>query len=164
MDKRKFEIAYTVFGNKEELVEEDRMLIEKAKEISVNAYVPYSGFRVGVAVLLDNGKVLTANNQENASYPEGLCAERVVLFYAMSQYPNQKIKSIAVYGNPQKFTLTHFISPCGGCRQVMCEYEYRSRSKMRILLSGISGEIVLVEGVENLLPFQFSARDLSVQE
>ncbi|MDR2409431.1 MAG: cytidine deaminase [Bacteroidales bacterium] len=164
MDKRKFEIEYTVFENRKELVEEDRMLIEKAKEISVNAYVPYSGFRVGVAVLLDNGKVLTANNQENASYPEGLCAERVVLFYAMSQYPDQKIKSIAVFGNPQKFTLTHFISPCGGCRQVMYEYEYRSRSKMRILLSGISGETVLVEGVENLLPFPFSVKDLSIHE
>ncbi|MDR0602822.1 MAG: cytidine deaminase [Bacteroidales bacterium] len=164
MDKRKIEIEYTVFENKEELVEEDRMLIEKAKEISVNAYIPYSAFRVGVAVLLDNDKILTANNQENASYPEGLCAERVALFYAMSQYPNQKIKSIAVYGNPQKFTLTHFISPCGGCRQVMYEYEYRHQSKMRILLSGNSGKILLVEGVENLLPLQFSAKDLSINE
>jgi cytidine deaminase len=161
MDKRKIEIEYTVFKNTEELIEEDRILIEKAKEVSLNAYAPYSGFRVGTAVLLDNGKILTGNNQENASYPEGLCAERVVLFYAMSQYPNQKIKSMAICGNPQKFDLTHFISPCGGCRQVMYEYEYSKQFKMRILLSGISGEILMVEGVENLLPFQFSGKDLT---
>jgi cytidine deaminase len=143
------------------LLEEDRILIAKAKEISTNAYAPYSNFRVGAAILLDNGEIFTANNQENASYPEGLCAERIVLFYAMARYPNQKIKSIAVCGNPQQFELTHFMSPCGGCRQVMYEYEYRSQSKMRILLSGISGEILLIEGAENLLPFQFSGKDLT---
>jgi cytidine deaminase len=78
----------------------------------------------------------------------------------MTQYPNQKIKSIAICGNPQRFQLTHFISPCGACRQVMFECEYRTKAKMRILLSGISGNIMLVEGVENLLPFQFSEKDL----
>lgn len=161
MDKRKLEIVYTVVKNTEKLLEEDRILIAKAKEISTNAYAPYSNFRVGAAILLDNGEIFTANNQENASYPEGLCAERIVLFYAMARYPNQKIKSIAVCGNPQQFELTHFMSPCGGCRQVMYEYEYRSQSKMRILLSGISGEILLIEGAENLLPFQFSGKDLT---
>jgi cytidine deaminase len=161
MDKRKLEIQYTVFKNREELPAEDKMLIDKAKEISEAAYCPYSEFRVGVAVLLDNGAVFTANNQENAAYPQGLCAERIALFYAMAQYPNQKIKSIAVYGNPQNFELTHFISPCGGCRQVMLECDERGKEKMRILLSGAFGEVLLIEGVENLLPFQFSSKDLS---
>jgi cytidine deaminase len=160
MDKRKLEVEYTVFKNVEELPEQDRILIEKAKEISMNAYAPYSEFRVGAAVLLDNGEIFAANNQENASYPEGSCAERIVLFYAMAQYPKQKIKSMAVCGNPQKFELTHFIAPCGACRQVMFEYEYRCEAKMRILLSGISGETILIEGVNNLLPFQFSPKDL----
>ena len=163
MDKRKLEIQYTVFGNINELIDEDRILIEKAKEVSIDAYAPYSEFRVGAAVLLDNGKILTANNQENASYPEGLCAERIALFYAMAQYPNQKIKSIAVCGNPNKHKLTHFISPCGGCRQVMMECENRGKEKMRILLSGLSGEILLIEGVENLLPLKFSAKDLMIE-
>jgi len=162
MNKRKLEIQYTVFKNREELPNEDKMLIDKAKEISEKAYSPYSEFRVGAAVLLDNGEIFTANNQENASYPEGLCAERIALFYAMSQFPTQKIKSIAICGNPQKFELNHFISPCGGCRQVMLECEERGQQKMRILLSGTSGEVLLIEGVENLLPFQFSSKDLKM--
>ncbi len=164
MDKRKLEIQYTIFENIEELTSEDKILVEKAKEISMSAYAPYSGFRVGAAVLLDNEKIFTANNQENASYPEGLCAERIALFYAMAQYPNQRVKSIAICGNPKNFELMHFISPCGGCRQVMQECESRGQEKMRILLSGFSGEIVLVEGIENLLPFQFSANDLITNE
>ena len=136
------------------------MLIDRAKEAAVLAYCPYSGFKVGVAVLMDNGDVFTANNQENASYPQGMCAERIALFYAMSQATNSKIKSIAVYGNSQNFELKHFISPCGGCRQVMLECEERSGGRMRILLGGGSGEVLLIEGVENLLPFQFSGKDL----
>ena len=162
MNKRKLEIQYTVFKNREELPNEDKMLIDKAKEISEKAYSPYSEFRVGAAVLLDNGEIFTANNQENASYPEGLCAERIALFYAMSQFPTEKIKTVAICGNPSKFELNHFISPCGGCRQVMLECEERGQQKMRILLSGTSGEVLLIEGVENLLPFQFSSKDLKM--
>ena len=160
MEKRKLEIQYTVFADRAELPDEDKSLIDKATEISKMAYCPYSDFRVGAAVLLDNGEIFTANNQENAAYPQGLCAERIALFYAMAQYPNQKIKSMAVCGNPQRFELTHFISPCGGCRQVMLECEQRGKEKMRILMSGVSGEVMLIEGVENLLPFQFSNKDL----
>ena len=160
MKKQKLEIEYSVFKSRDELSDEDKMLVIKAKEVSEKAYCPYSKFRVGAAVLLDNGEIFTANNQENASYPEGLCAERIALFYAMAQYPNQKIKSIAVCGNPQKFEMTHFIAPCGGCRQVMLECEHRGKEKIRILLSGTSGEVLLIEGVENLLPFQFSGKDL----
>jgi len=160
MDKRNLEIQYTVFKGMEELIDEDRMLVDRAKQISLSAYAPYSMFRVGAAVLLDNNEIFTANNQENASYPEGLCAERIALFYAMSQYPSQGIKSIAIYGNNGKDELTGFISPCGGCRQVMLECENRGKNKIRILLSGLSGEILLIEGVGNMLPFQFSAKDL----
>ena len=161
MNKQKLEIQYTVFKSIEELIGEDKMLIDKAEQVSIDAYAHYSKFRVGAAVLLDNNKIFTANNQENASYPEGLCAERIALFYAMAQYPDQKIKSIAICGNPCEYELTGFISPCGGCRQVMLECEMRGKEKMRILLSGSSsGEILLIEGVENLLPFHFSAKDL----
>ena len=161
MNKLNLEIQYTVFKSIDELIDEDKILIEKAKQISENAYAPYSMFRVGAAVLLDNNEIFTANNQENASYPQGLCAERIALFYAMTQYPNQKIKSIAICGNPCEYELTHFISPCGGCRQVMLECESRGKEKMRILLSGFSGKILLIEGVENLLPFAFSPKDLN---
>jgi len=160
MDKQKLEIQYTVFKNREDVSDEDNVLIDRAKEVSLNAYSPYSEFKVGAAVLLDNGTFFTANNQENAAYPEGLCAERIALFYAMAQFPNQKIKSIAVYGHHSKVELAHFIAPCGGCRQVMLECEQRGDEKMRILLSGDDGEVLLIEGVENLLPFQFSKKDL----
>jgi cytidine deaminase len=163
MEKRKLEIQYTVFKNSNELSIEDKMLIDKAQKISEIAYSPYSKFSVGAAVLLDNGEVFTANNQENAAYPQGLCAERIAVFYAMSQYPNQKIKSIAVYGNPQNLELTHFITPCGGCRQVLLEYEEKSDEKIRVLLCGNSGEILLIEGVGNLLPFQFSKKNLMMR-
>lgn len=160
MDKRKLEIQYTVFSSSEKLTEEDKILIDKAKEISKTAYSPYSTFNVGAAVLLGNGEIFTANNQENAAYPQGLCAERIALFYAMAQYPNQKIKTIAVYGNMQNGDLKHFISPCGGCRQVMLEYEEKGNEKIRILLCSASNEVLLIEGVDNLLPFQFSGKNI----
>jgi len=156
MDKRKLEIKYTVFKSSEDLSDEDKTLINRAKKISKLAYSPYSEFGVGSAVLLDNGEIFTANNQENAAYPQGLCAERIALFYAMAQYPNQKIKSIAICVNPQNIDFTSFIFPCGGCRQVMSEYEDRGKEKMRILLGNISDEVLLIDGIENLLPFPFS--------
>ena len=161
MDKRKLEIQYTIL-QKEELSDEDKLLIEKAKSVSEGAYSPYSEFRVGAAVLLDNGEIFTANNQENTAYPEGMCAERIALFYAMAQYPKQKIKSVAVYGNPQNIELTHFITPCGGCRQVMLECEQRGKEKMKILLgNACNTEVLRLEGVENLLPFPFLEKKMT---
>ncbi|MDR1878277.1 MAG: cytidine deaminase [Bacteroidales bacterium] len=156
MEKRNIAIHYFVFRSIDELADADRSLLEKAEEASRNAYTPYSGFSVGAAVLLDNEEIITANNQENASYPQGLCAERTALFYAMAQHPNRKVKAIAVYGYHRKHKLKGCVSPCGGCRQVMLECEQRGKEKMRILLSGYSGEITVIEGVEQLLPLQFS--------
>jgi cytidine deaminase len=151
MDKRAFEIQYTVYKI-EELAETDRIVLAKATEAALNAYAPYSNFRVGAAVLLDNGEIIMGNNQENVSYPQGLCAERVALFYAMAHYPERKIKTMAIYGNIKN----QWISPCGGCRQVMLEYEGRGAEKMRIFLGGDTGEVMLIEGAGQLLPFQFS--------
>lgn len=162
MDNQTLQIHYTLFDNEKELSEQDAFLLEKARLASENAYAPYSDFRVGAAVLLDNNVIVTGNNQENASYPLGLCAERVALFAAISQYPQQKVLAIAVYGNPKHFKLEHYLSPCGGCRQVMLEYELKGKHRIRVLLAGNSGKIMLVEGVENLLPFQFSSKDMNL--
>jgi len=161
MDKRKLEIHYAIL-KKGELFDEDKLLIDKAKKVSEGAYSPYSAFRVGAAVLLDNGEIVTANNQENAAYPEGMCAERIALFYAMAQYPSQKIKSLAVYGDPQNVEYTHFITPCGGCRQVMLECEQRGKEKIKILLGNAHNiEVLKMEGIENLLPFPFSEKNIT---
>lgn len=150
------EIQYTLFSNKEELSLEERALMEKAEKASFSAYAPYSKFRVGAAVLLHNGEMVLGNNQENIVYPEGLCAERVALFSAMAQYPQEKIKAIAIYGNPVDYELNHFVSPCGACRQVLIECEQRNNNNISILCGGASGEILAVESVKHLLPFHFN--------
>ena len=118
----------------DECTEVEKNLIDAAKEATSNAYAPYSNFHVGAALLLENGKIVTGNNQENAAYPSGLCAERTAVFYANAQYPDQKIEAIAVaaYYNGQ-FT-DDLISPCGSCRQVLLEVESRYNSPVKILL------------------------------
>ena len=149
------EIAYSVFSDREELPLEDRRLMEKAQAASLSAYAPYSEFRVGAAVLLENGETVLGNNQENVSYPEGLCAERVALFSAMAQYPKEQIRAVAVYGNPMNDTLNQYVTPCGGCRQVLAECEQRNGSNIRILCGGTASEILVVESAKHLLPFNF---------
>ena len=152
---KSIEIKYTVFPDTTELSLENRRLMEKAQEASFSAYAPYSKFRVGAAVLLDSGVVVVGNNQENVSYPEGLCAERVAVFAAMAQYPQEKIKTIAIYGNPTDYELNHFVTPCGACRQVLMEYEQRNNSNICVLCGGTAGEILTVESIKQLLPFSF---------
>jgi cytidine deaminase len=122
------------------------------------AYAPYSGFCVGAAVLLDNGVVVTGNNQENAAYPSGLCAERVALFYAGSQYPGSAVCAIAVSaqtGGRQ----TDRISPCGACRQVLLETENRFQHPIKVLLCGAE-KVYMAESAASLLPLSFGGSDL----
>jgi len=155
MKSETINIKYSIFNSGEELPQEDRALLEKAQEASLSAYAPYSRFRVGAAVLLGNGTIVTGNNQENASYPEGICAERVALFSAMAQYPQEQIKAIAIFGNPIDYQLKSFVTPCGACRQVLAECQQRSKGNIRILCNGTATEIFSVESVQDLLPFPF---------
>ena len=150
------EIAYQIFSSTEELSLEDRTLMEKAQEASFSAYAPYSRFRVGAAALLRSGEMVLGNNQENVSYTEGLCAERVAVFSAMAQHPQAQIKAIAIYGNPIDYELSCYITPCGACRQVLVEYEERGNSNIRILCGGTAAEILVVESAKDLLPFNFN--------
>ena len=158
MENKKVEIQYIVYQNHDELSYIDKNLVLEARLASEKAYAPYSRFRVGAAILLSNNQIITANNQENVSYPEGLCAERNALFYASANFPNEKIISIAVAGNSILKTTDIPISPCGGCRQVMAEYERKQNHKIKVLMTGIKGEIMVVNGIENLLPLGFEMK------
>lgn len=138
----------------DECTETEKKLIEEAKRATKNAYAPYSDFRVGAAVLLDSGEIISGNNQENAAYPSGLCAERTAIFFANASFPNQKVVAIAVAAfNKGKFT-EDVITPCGACRQVLLEVENRFKNPVRVLMYSDNG-IYVVESVKDLLPLSF---------
>ncbi|TVQ08365.1 MAG: cytidine deaminase [Bacteroidetes bacterium] len=143
-----------------ELSPEEQKLIEYSRNMTDNAYAPYSGFFVGAAILLENGEIIKGSNQENAAYPSGLCAERVAIFSASANYPGVKIKTIAVSARSDKHLVDYPVSPCGACRQVLVEYEFNQKESIKLLLSGISGKVYLIDKVRDLLPFSFTAEDL----
>lgn len=130
-------------------------LMGKAVEVRKNAYAPYSKFRVGAAILLDNGKIITGSNQENAAYPSGLCAERVAIFYAGAAYPESKILKIVISATSDINVTTVPVPPCGACRQSIAEYEIRQNSPIEIYYMGEKGVIYQSESLKNLLPFMF---------
>ena len=138
----------------EECSEVEKKLIDRAKQATRGSYAPYSNFRVGAAVLLENGEIIAGNNQENAAYPSGLCAERTTVFFAHAAYPDQKIIAIAVAAwNNGTFT-SNAITPCGACRQVLLESENRFQSPVRVLMYGEQG-VYVVDSVKQLLPLSF---------
>lgn len=142
-----------------ELCEEDKRLIEQAKEATKRSYAPYSKFSVGAAVLLSNGEIITGTNQENAAYPSGLCAERTALFYANSSYPKEFVKKLAVAARTEKDFINSPIPPCGGCRQVILETEKRYHEPIQILLYG-KNEIYVFKGVNAILPLSFDGSEM----
>ncbi len=155
MKKREIKITINQFSGREELSPDDRKLLQEAAKSAIKSYAPYSEFHVGAAVLLENGKIVCGSNQENAAYPAGLCAERVALFYANSEYPGVKVVALAISAHADHFVIDKPISPCGTCRQVIAETENRQHSKIRILMQGESGPVNMTEGIENLLPLTF---------
>jgi cytidine deaminase len=139
-----------------ELSNEQQQLIREAEAAAKNAYAPYSEFKVGVAVLLENGTTILGNNQENSSYPLGLCAERVALFAASAQNPGIKITHIAIASSSQNPA-----APCGACRQVIAEYEMLHNDVIDIVLkSSSTGKIISAKGIKNFLPLMFTKKDL----
>ena len=144
----------------DECTELEKKLIDAAKEATFNAYAPYSEFYVGAALLLENGQIITGNNQENAAYPSGLCAERTAVFYANAQYPNQKIEALAIAAfNNGDFTLD-ITSPCGSCRQVLLEVESRYNSDVKILMYNRKDEVYVAESMNSLMPLSFDKKSL----
>jgi len=141
-----------------ELSDEEKFWIETAVISSKQAYAPYSEFNVGAAVVLANGQIVTGNNQENAAYPSGLCAERVALFYAGARYPDVPVKAMVVVATKNE-VIQPYISPCGSCRQVLLETEKRYQQPVRILLCG-NDKVYAIDSAESLLPLSFSAENL----
>lgn len=144
----------------DELSAENQQLIEKAKEQVAKAYAPYSEFRVGAAVLLENGEIFAGSNQENSAYPSGLCAERVAMFYANSQYPEVPVKTLAIAAFTNGNFLPEPITPCGSCRQVLLESESRFDTDITIMLYGTESVYVL-QSVKQLLPLCFEKSSLN---
>lgn len=144
----------------DELSPLDAELMNKAIRAAKDAYASYSGFHVGVALMLANGKIIIGNNQENVAYPSGLCAERVALFSAGAQYPGVPVRDLAIVAIKDEKIRRH-ISPCGACRQVMVESEKRGNLPMRILLCGID-EVLVVSSAKDLMPLAFAERDCGI--
>ncbi len=143
------------YAGLKELAKEDKTLLEAAIESREQAYAPYSRFYVGAAVLLNDGTIVTGNNQENAAYPSGLCAERVAIFSANANHPDQPIKAVAIScRNSEKRTAQPYTS-CGSCRQVMLEYELKQEQPIRILFYGEEGEVWESSDAKSLLPWFF---------
>ncbi len=140
----------------EEWSEDEKILIEKAKDILKNAHAPYSDFLVGAALLLDSGDIFVATNQENVSYPVGVCAERTVLSYAMGNQPNAKPLILAIVAKRRNDHNWATVTPCGLCRQTINEYETKFDSPIDILMLNPVGEILKAKGIEQLLPFRFN--------
>ncbi|MDX9892190.1 MAG: cytidine deaminase [Bacteroidales bacterium] len=145
-----------VYQDRTELPEDTFNLLEQAELAAKKAYAKYSQFKVGAAVLLNNGMIINGNNQENAVYPTGLCAERTAVFYASSQYPEVPITKIAVTAIHPQNPLTIPVPPCGSCRQVLLEYEQKFNQPIEVIMAGESGEVYVVASVSELLPCNFN--------
>ena len=152
--------SFTIFDNLNELPAEIQDLMNQAVEIRKKAYAPYSQFRVGAALLLDNGKIVLGSNQENAAYPSGLCAERVAIFHAGSVYPEAKILKMAITAASDTNQTKAPIPPCGSCRQSIAEYEIKQDTPIEIYFMGEIGEVYQSASLKNLLPFMFDKKFL----
>lgn len=157
MQKIETSSTYELYNSITELNAEDKNLLLEAQKATKTAYAPYSNYHVGAAVLLESGVIVTGSNQENAAYPSGLCAERVAVFAAGAHNPDVKIKAIAIAAFAGKDTQPRPVSPCGDCRQVMAEYEYRYKHAIRLIMQAQNDNIVILDNVKALLPFMFSA-------
>lgn len=155
MQKKNISIAFEDYASISELNPADEALCREAEKALLNSHSPYSEFKVGVAVLLQSGKIVYGSNQENVAYPSGLCAERVALFSIGANYPEDPIVSIAITAKTDKFLLERPVSPCGACLQVMGDFEQRQNQPFKIMLYCIGKNILVAEGVDKFLPFQF---------
>jgi cytidine deaminase len=151
---------FSSYDSIDELSNDIQELMREAVVVRKNAYAPYSQFRVGAALLLDNGKVILGSNQENAAYPSGLCAERVAIFQAGAVYPNAKILKMAITAASDTNKTTSPIPPCGSCRQSIAEYEIRQETPIEIYFMGEEGAVYKSDSLKNLLPFMFDKKFL----
>jgi len=152
--------TFLAYNSINDLPSEIQSLMEKAIETRKKAYAPYSKFRVGAAILLDNGQIVLGSNQENAAYPSGLCAERVAIFQAGAIYPDAKIVKLAITAASDTNPTMSPIPPCGACRQSIAEYEFKQDIPIEIYFMGESGEVYKSDSIANLLPLSFDKKYL----
>lgn len=160
MKENKYEFSYKVFNDINELDKKDADLLIRARKVTKDAYAPYSNFHVGAVAILSNGEIVAGTNQENASYPVGICAERVLLGSVATLHPNIPIESIAISYEGNGVKSDHPISPCGMCRQALLEYENRLNKPIRLILSGQEGKVFVIRSAGLLLPFAFTSSNL----
>ena len=158
--KKEITVRYEEYASAQELAPADAALLDLAQNVTRDAYAPYSRFRVGAAARMSNGQIITGTNQENASYPVGICAERTLLSVAASLYPGVPVETLAVSYYNEQGNSDRPISPCGICRQSLQEYEQRTGQAVRIILAGQSGKVIALEGSATLLPFAFTSDEL----
>lgn len=160
MQQHLIQVSFDEYQDINALNTQDGSLLQAAKEAIRLAYAPYSKFQVGAAVRLNNGVILKGSNQENASFPAGLCAERVLLSICSSLYPGIPIIDMAISYNNQLGVSNKPISPCGICRQSLSEYENLVNHSIRLILGGKEGKVFILEKATDLLPLAFSSTDM----
>jgi cytidine deaminase len=160
MKERKFEFNYAVFESIDELPEDQQWLLREARKVTEKAYAPYSNFQVGAVAKLSNGEVVAGSNQENASFPAGLCAERVLLASASTLFPKVPIETMAISYKSEHVKSDHPISPCGICRQTLQEYENRTDHPVQLILGGMTGPVYIIDSASRLLPLAFTSEEL----
>jgi cytidine deaminase len=160
MQKEEVRFGFEVYESSNDLMPADQELIEVARKTTEKAYAPYSNFLVAAIAKLKNGETISGTNQENASYPVGICAERVLLSSAAMLHTNVPIETMAIAYHNLNGKSNHPISPCGMCRQYISEYENRMKQPIRLILSGMNGKVIIVEKASQLLPLSFGGEDL----
>ncbi|MDG3583701.1 MULTISPECIES: cytidine deaminase [Galbibacter] len=161
MKKLEINTVLTVFESIDELPEQVKELMKKAVTARNNAYAPYSKFRVGAVLQLENGEIIIGSNQENAVYPSGLCAERVAIFQAGTQFPGEPIKIMAVSAASDSFNVLTPTPPCGACRQSIYEYEENQKTPIALYFMGETGKVVKADSIKDLLPLTFGKATLN---
>ena len=155
MKKLKLTTEYKLFDDSSELDPQARDLMNIAINTRKKAYAPYSKFSVGTAILLDNNEIIIGNNQENAAYPSGMCAERVAIYFAGAKYPDKAILKMAISASSSLKNIDNPVAPCGACRQAISEYEVKQNIAIEIYFMGETGKIIMVNSIKELLPLGF---------
>ncbi len=155
MKQLKLETSLTIYDSIDEIDSVVQEVLHKAQQARKTAYAPYSEFAVGAAIELENGEIVLGSNQENASYPSGLCAERTALYYVGAKFPDVLIKRIAISAGSVNSINERPIPPCGACRQAIAEYEIKQKQPIEIYFMGEKGKVVKSDSLENLLPLIF---------
>ncbi len=156
MQKLNLTISLEKYDNEHELTPIEQQLLNEARKATYKSYAPYSKFHVGAAVLLDNEQIITANNQENAAFPSGSCAEQSAIFWIGANHPDRKIKAIAVIARPGEGDVFRGVPPCGACRQAMLEYENRQGEPIRLLMLSSENQVLISDSIGDLLPLKFN--------